>query len=142
MGWRVPCGSTTRGSRRARNQLLEVVHRIDGTPVDADLEVQVRTGREPSAADGPDAGALSDVLAHRDLDAATLLVCVESHDAVAVIDHHGVAVAATIARVDDLAVACSDDRGAVDGLAHGGAADVDPRMELPRSEDGMDPPTE
>ncbi len=52
------------------------------------------------------------VLAHPDLNRTSSLMRIEGDDPITVIDHHCVAVTATVPGVDDLARACSDNRTA------------------------------
>ena len=58
-----PAEQVTAPASAARRQALQITRRVDGVAVDADLEVQVRSGREPRHPDVADHLAGVDVLA-------------------------------------------------------------------------------
>src|SRR4051812_35098234 len=99
----------------------QVLIRIDGRVVDADLIVEVGAGAASAKSDVADSFAFVDALSGGDIEARKMSVA--GGDAVAVIDLDEVSVAAHVTGIDDDAISRRNDRIAV------GARNIDAGVE-------------
>src|SRR5690606_1455061 len=136
----IPCANHSGAPRRApvvprtgTRRSGQARHRVDGGPVDVDLEVQVARAREPGVARVADDVALVDPLPARDGEARQVVVA--RHEALpadhAVVDEHLVAEPAATLGVHHRAERGRHDRRPAVG------AEVGPGVQAPDPEDGV-----